>query len=97
MPTDYLYTDDMDLRIENGDFVVGDSTMQHQQVLLIAEKGELRQYPLTGVGTMSYLNDDQIGDLYPEIQKQFEADGMVVKTLSIDHEGKINVDAAYKE
>lgn len=97
MPNDYLYTEDMDLLIADGDFVVGESTFQHQQALLIAEKGELRQYPLTGVGAKSFLNDDKIGDLYPEIQKQFEADGMVVKTLSVNHEGKINVDASYRQ
>jgi hypothetical protein len=51
MPTtDILLDDNNDLRIENGDFVVGDSTKQHQKLLLMLSKGDTRQFALDGVG-----------------------------------------------
>lgn len=95
MPQDYLHDDDFDLKIENGDFVVGESTQQHQQLLLLLEKGELRQYPKTGVGLKTFLNDDNIGDLNQEIQKQFEADGMTISKLKIFSDGKAEIAAVY--
>lgn len=97
MPQDYLLDSSFDLRIEDGDFVVGESTAQHQDLLIHLEKGELRQYPKTGVGIKSFFNDDQVGALYGEIQQQFEADGMTVKKLEITSNKKIIIDAVYNE
>ena len=97
MPKDYLLDDDFDLKIANGDFVVGESTAQHQQLLLLLEKGELRQYPRTGVGIKNFLNDDNLGDLYQEIHKQFKADGLNIEKLKIYNDGRVDVDAKYNE
>ncbi len=94
--TDYLLDTDFDLRIEGGDFVVGDSDLQHQQLLMGLEKGELRQYPKTGVGLTNYLVDDNIGDLYQEIQRQFENDGLLISKLEVSSEGIVNVVASYR-
>jgi hypothetical protein len=80
---DYLHDDD-DLRIANGDFVKGESTLQHQSLLTRFNKGELRQFPKTGVGIDNFLLDDEAGDVFPEIQKQFEADGMVIRDIDIE-------------
>lgn len=96
MPNDYLLDNDFDLRIENGDFVAGESSAQHQQLLLLLEKGELRQYPLTGVGLKNFLNDDNLGELYQEIQKQFKADGLTVNRLKIYNDGQMELDATYQ-
>ena len=79
---DYQHDND-DLLIAAGDFVVGETTQQHQSLLLRMKKGELRQYPKTGVGLDDFLLDDNPGDVYSEIQRQFEADGMVVRTMDI--------------
>lgn len=95
MPKDYLLDDDFDLRIENGDFVVGESTAQHQKLLLMYNKGELRQYPRTGVGVISFINDDNLGDLYQEVIKHFKADDMDVQKLEIFPDGRMNVEAKY--
>lgn len=97
MVQDYLLDTDFDLRIEAGDFVVGESTTQHQDLLMLLEKGELRQYPKTGVGVRTYLNDDSLGDIYQEIQRQFENDGMTVSKLVINSDGKIELVANYNE
>jgi len=91
---DYLL-DDFDLAIDNGDFVVGESTSQHQQLLLLLNKGELRQYPKTGVGAITFSNDDQLGGLYTEIQQQFEADGMQIEKLVVNSNGTVDIKARY--
>lgn len=97
MPQDYTHTEDHDLLISGGDFVVGESTFQHQDLLMMYEKGELRQYPKTGVGIKSFLNDDQLGDAYSEIQRQFQADGMSVEKLVVGSDGAIEIKARYRE
>jgi hypothetical protein len=100
MPVDYLHTADDDLLIANGDFVTGESSQQHQSLLLRLKKGELRQYPRTGVGIDNYLLDDNPGDVRQEIQRQFEADGLIVREIVLvpaDEENRIEprVDAYY--
>lgn len=83
MPTDYLHDGNDDLMIANGDFVTGESTKQHQSLLVRLKKGELRQYPKTGVGIEDFLQDENPGDAHPEIQKQLEADGMVIRDIQM--------------
>lgn len=83
MPIDYLHDADDDLKIADGDFVSGESTKQHQSLLVRTKKGELRQFPKTGVGIDDFLQDDNPGDATPEIQKQLEADGMVVRDIQL--------------
>jgi hypothetical protein len=100
MPQDYKLDESDDLLITAGDFVVGESTQQHQSLLVRAKKGELRQYPKTGVGIDDFLQDDNPGDVWQEIQKQFDADGMVVRRIEIGYDESQNkiepkVDAYY--
>lgn len=96
MPNDILLDDNYDIRIENGDLVVGESTRQHQKLILLAEKGENREFPTHGVGLASWLNDDlQFGDLRSAVKREFERDGM--RVLGIKGSGfDLNVDAAYE-
>lgn len=93
---DILLDDDLDLApAKNGDFAVGESTGQHQNLLLLSEKGMWRQHPLTGVGIASALLDDSPGAIKREILKEFELDGMRVKKVRISPQN-INVAAEYE-
>lgn len=95
--TDILLDDNFDLRIENGDFLTGDGTLQHQQLLLLIQKGELREFPTRGVGIRDWMLDDvQQGDLNTAIKREFEADGMTVEQVRTSPTGKINVKAYYE-
>ena len=70
---------DFDLLIQGGDLVVGESTRQHQALLILIEKGELREFPSRGVGVHSWLLDDfAFGDFNSAVKREFEADGMKV-------------------
>lgn len=93
---DILLGIDFDLLIEGGDFVVGESTRQHQQLLLVVEKGELREFPLRGVGANTWLNEDSGAlNINAEIKREFEADGM--KVLQVATVGNTVQTEAYYE
>ena len=83
-----------DLQVVNGDFVIGDATLQNQKQLLFASPGMYKQYPAVGVDIMNYLKDENSSDLLRAIRQQFTTDGMTVKSLAYQN-GKILVDATY--
>lgn len=89
-----MLDDDLDLRIENGDFVIGESTTQNQKILLLADKNDFKEYPTVGVGIDTYLDDESPADMHREIRLQFTKDGMKVKSIKTN-EGQINIDAPY--
>jgi hypothetical protein len=94
---DILLDINFDLRIEGGDFKAGESARQHQQLLILTEKGELREFPTRGVGIQSWLLDDiQVGDLNSAVKREFEADGMtVVQVKKGTSPGRLQIEAYY--
>ena len=96
MPTDIILGDDLDLVFRNGDLIVGESTEQHQKLLLVVEKGHIKQFPFVGVGIGSYINDDNLGGLYQEIEQQFSLDGAKITKREIYEDGEINLEATYE-
>ncbi len=95
MPTDILI--DIvtnDLASSDGDFLIGDSTRQHQVDLLVANEGEYKQWPITGVGIEGFLLDEDKTDMIRKIRSQFTRDGMSV--LKVTAIGGININAQYK-
>lgn len=97
---DLLLDETGDLLIENGDFVIDESTAQHMDLLLLSNKGEWRHSPSVGVGLRTFLNSPfgpvQRAGLQREIQIQLEADGAEINTLSIDATGEMELSAQYK-
>lgn len=92
---DILLDDDNDLLIEDGDFVIGESTKHHQKHLLLAQKGEYKQSPKVGIGISDFLEDDDFSGIDVEIQKQFELDGQKVNSIEVFNDGKVIIDAGY--
>jgi len=93
MPTDILLQD-YDLLIENGDIAVGESTRQHQDLLLLADKGEFKQFPTVGVGILRYLETHDTNDLAREIRTEFNRDGMTIDEIKFDG-SNIDIKANY--
>lgn len=91
---DILLNDDFDLRFENGDLVIGESTKQHQQLLVLTKKGDWKENPTVGVGVAAYLKDDADTDLLGAIRTEFEKDGMIVNSIEKNNEDFI-IDAHY--
>jgi hypothetical protein len=88
---------DSDLQTDGGDFVVSESTAQHEKLLIESNKGEWRQYPLCGVGIARYINDETPGSLITAIKTELKNDGMNVNGVSISPDtGNIEIDAYYE-
>ncbi|WP_234111687.1 hypothetical protein [Chryseobacterium sp. R2A-55] len=96
MPNDIILDENFDLQIANGDLVVGESTYQHQRILIFAEKGEFKQYPKVGVGSKHYLESERPDNFAREIRQQFIADGMNVKQIKIGDNLELNIDSDYE-
>ena len=79
---DILTTSEGDALVSGGDFTAGNSEMQHQQLLLMCNKGEFKQHPDRCVGAMNYVEGSDTGDISREILTQFTQDGMKVSKIS---------------
>ena len=93
---DILLGSDGDLLIEGGDLTAGDSTLQHQGLLLLCNKGELKQNPMRGVGVNGYVESTDDGLLAREIHSEFSLDGMKIEQIKVDIPN-IQIEAAYED
>ena len=97
MPFDILLDENFDLLFKDGDLVIGESTRQHQQLLLLTQKGENREFPTTGVGLKNWTLDENPGDLNGEIKKEFEKDGMkVLQVKTTSNLSNMHLEAVYE-
>jgi hypothetical protein len=93
---DLLKAGNGDLSIVGNDLAIGVSDRQHQEDLILDEKGSIKQFPDTGVGAQEFLESEDESGLLREVSLQFTADGMNVKKVAYDSAGKLIVDAPYK-
>lgn len=91
---DLLLDTDGDIDITNNDFVIGESSSQHQRLLLQSIKGDWKEQPIVGVNAPYYLKDDDESGLMGAIKQEFEKDGMKVNKV-VYNKPKINIDAYY--
>lgn len=92
--TGILLNDDLTLKIENGDVVLGDITAQNQKLILLCRPGELRYEPRAGVAIDDFIDDDAPGDLSIIARREFKRDSMDVQTVSFDANNLV-IDAEY--
>jgi hypothetical protein len=91
---DVLLTNEYDLMVEGGDFAIGVSDFQHQCLLLLLHKGELKAHPKAGAGVAGFLLGDERSEMLREARMQLEMDGARVERIGFE-EGKIYWDASY--
>jgi GH35 family endo-1,4-beta-xylanase len=89
---------DGELLFKDGDYAIEESTEQHMEALIIAEKGEYKATPLVGVGIKTFLNDDIVysDDLKRAISEELETDGMTIEDLNINDIDNIKITAEYE-
>lgn len=92
---DFILDDSDDLAFENGDLAIGRSDEQHQKHILIANKGEYKQYPELGVSIAEMLNNDTYSAVLIEAKKNLEYDGMKINDISLSEDGKLLIDGEY--
>lgn len=90
---DFIVNDD--LEIKDGDLLIGISDEHHQKHILIAEKGEYKQFPELGVGILNLLNSEDATAMLLEAKRNFEYDRMRVKELRFTDDNTLFVDAPY--
>ncbi len=79
---DYLLDDEEDLKVVSGDWVVGESTYQHQRQLILNAKGDYKANPTICVDVVTFIDNDDKSAVRREIAKEFMRDGMLVKDLA---------------
>lgn len=76
--------------------VVGKSLYQNQFIILKSHKGELKEYPVLGVGFSDVTNDNDMAGWNSEIKQQLEKDGMQVKSVKVDRHLNVEIEASYE-
>ena len=92
---DILLDENLDLMIQDGDFVIGECLNQQINCLLQAVPGAYKQSPTAGVGIDSFLLDSDSDELNRTIRQQFKQDKLNIKSISITTE-KINIIAEHE-
>lgn len=97
----YLTDDDSIIKIYDGyenDLSIVRAIDQNEFFLLIASPGSIAHNPITGVGIVSYLNSDIMSSgLSEKILEEFDLDGMIVQSATLDEEtGQIEMMAIEK-
>lgn len=93
---DILLDESLDIKIEDGDFQVSGTTKQNQTLLLLCQKGEIKQQPTRCVGVEMYLERSEFAGLNREILSQFTSDGMTVRDIKTELP-EIKIEAEYHE
>jgi len=94
--TDIRLDENLDLQVQNGDFVIGETDKQNQQLIILANKGEWKEHPEVGVGIQNILSDENPNDVLIETKRQLEYDGMQIDNISLTAEGKLIIDGKYR-
>lgn len=96
-----LDRDTLEMAYADGDMVVGESTAQHQTLIMLAARGDFKESPTLGVGLMNYLYDETPGALLADIRSSLRQDGMTVGAVELDGDATgddfgIKIDAYYE-
>lgn len=89
---------DGDLKIANGDFMIGDADADHVEDIISSSQGEWKEFPLVGVSIDQYLNSaGQENEISRQVRLQLSGDGYsqlgVITTRNVDGTFDIKVDA----
>lgn len=87
--------DDRDIQVSNGSVVVGDIANQNLEILVLSEKGEIREAPLRGVGIRRYVDDEDPAMLLQAIRNEVATEGMELDNIGITADGKLEIEVHY--
>ena len=91
-----LDPDNNDLLLDaSGNIKIGNSDEQHQALLLLFDKGSLKEID-TGVGAFKYLEAEQPEEFLREVRMQFTMDGMEINQIVFEN-NKLLIDAPYND
>ena len=76
-------TEDGDLTLSEGALQIGNTLYQNQYMILKAQKGDFKEFPLLGVGIDEITNDEDIPEWKKRIRENFRYDELIISSLSI--------------
>lgn len=93
MRKDILLNEAGDLLIEDGDFTVGQSDMQHVEHIIALAKGEFKEFPLLGFGVENYLktNTEPL-EFKRDLKVQLEYDNYKNADVELTNDYQLKVD-----
>jgi hypothetical protein len=81
---------------ESGNIKIGNSDQQHQALLLLIDKGGLKENPDAGIGAFKYLESEQTDAFLREVRIQYEDDGMRIKKIAFEN-NQLSINAPYND
>lgn len=81
-----------DLLIEHGGVVIGDADSQIAEAVLVAMRGEWKEYPLIGGEVKKMLGGEVDVMWRGQVKKMLEACGLNVQKVSISNDDTITVE-----
>lgn len=93
---DIILNSNYDISIELGDFVVEDSSIQHQALLLLCDKNDYKENPDSCIGSRRFAENHNSEAYAREISQQFSADGLKVNKIVVDI-AEIKIEANYED
>jgi hypothetical protein len=94
--TDIILDENGDLDLTNGDLNIGFSDNRHQEHILMASKGDYKEFPELGVNIVQMLGDDNYTGVLIDAKKNLEYDGMKINNIRFEEDGNLNIDGNYK-
>jgi len=94
MRTGMQLTQECDLTIDGESIQIGDTLYQNQYMIMLAQKGEFKEFPRLGVGIEDITNDEDIAEWKKRIREEFAKDGLKVDKLELVN-NEILIEADY--
>lgn len=89
---DFLLDEDGDLRIDNGDFVIGDSDQDHINDIMNSVQGWFKKSPLLGFNPYQYLNSRlDPTDINKNAKIQLKSDGYINIIVDLTQDSNNNI------
>lgn len=78
-----------DLSVVGGHLAMGDTMAQNEYILLMAQRGDIKEYPAMGAGIADMVGSNSRAEWQRKVRDALLDDGMDVKSLVFDAEGNI--------
>jgi hypothetical protein len=92
MRFDFLFDSDNDLKIKDGDFVIGQSDAQHIEHLIVSAPLDWKEFPLLGASVEKFLHSNDVERLKRGVIEVLKSDGYFVKRLAISSDFEIDLE-----
>lgn len=87
----YIDPDTDDLALSEGTLALGKPQTTHANIVITANRGELKECPLIGGEALRQLGSSDTGKWLTRLRKQLTAVGLKVNSLTVDNSNTITL------